>query len=77
MLPAQARADRAAAARNWLASLTLPPAIRTALAKLVDATGGEPMQLSATFTTAVTSIESHLDSPARLELDRLSRAIER
>jgi hypothetical protein len=77
MLPAPARAERAAAARTWLAGVALPTAIRSALAKLVDATAGDPAQLSAPLSAVMSAIDSFLDSASRLELERLSSALEK
>lgn len=74
MLPPSARAERASAARNWLAGVALPPAIRTALAKLADATSGDPGELSALLANAIAAVDAFLDAASRAELERLSRA---
>jgi hypothetical protein len=76
MLPAPARADRAAAARSWLAGVAVPAPIRTALTKLVDATAGEAAQLGVPLASATSAVDGYLDPPSRLELERLSRTIE-
>jgi hypothetical protein len=60
-----------------LAGVALPTAIRSALAKLVDATAGDPAQLSAPLSAVMSAIDSFLDSASRLELERLSSALEK
>jgi hypothetical protein len=76
LLPAAARVERASAAHNWLAGTALPAHVRALLTKLVDATGGEPAQLSAPLAAVVAAIDGYLDAPSRAELEALSRAIE-
>jgi len=76
MLPISARSERATAARNWLAGVTIPPAIRSTLVQLVDATGAEPSQLRAHLANAIAAVDAFLDAASRAELDRLSRAID-
>lgn len=71
MLPAAARAERASAARTWLASITLTAPIRTALAQLIEATAGEAAILEAPLASAIAAVEAHLDNPSRSELQRL------
>ena len=75
MLPGPARAERAAAARNWLAGVALPNSIRALLAKLVDATAGDSSQLGAPLSDAMAAVDSYLDPASRSELERLSRAL--
>jgi len=75
MLPAPPRAERAAAARNWLAGVALSNAIRASLAKLVEATSGDPIQLGGPLSEAMSAVDGYLDPASRSELERLSRAL--
>lgn len=75
MLPAPARAERAAAARNWLAGVALPNGIRTVLQKLVDATAGDPSQLGAPLSETMSAVDGYLDGTSRTELERLSHTL--
>lgn len=70
------RAARAASARAWLASLSLPAAMRIPLARLVDATGGDDRAALAAALDGVTAVTApHLDPAARSELADLSAAL--
>ena len=67
------RASRAAAARVWLASLALPPAIRAPVVKLIDATrAATRAQASAALVTVADAAASYLDGPALAELRSLA-----
>jgi hypothetical protein len=67
------RAARADAARTWLSSVALPAPVRTAIAKLVDATAGNDEKLVATALAKVTDVTAPvLSRGARSELDRLA-----
>jgi hypothetical protein len=66
------RAARADAARLWLTSVALPPAVRTAVLRLVDATAVADSPSVAAALAKVTEVTApHLDKGARSELDRL------
>jgi hypothetical protein len=71
------REERAGAAKNWLSTVTLPPQIRPALVRLVEASngGGAPTAAAVRGVIAVTA--SHLDKAALSELDQLAEALER
>jgi uncharacterized membrane protein len=73
-LPAVARAERAAGARGWLASVALPTAVRASLTRLADATGADRSEISPALTSMMAVIDSYLDAPSRSELARLERA---
>lgn len=67
------RVTRAAAARVWLASLALPPAIRTPVVKLIDATrAATRAQTGAALVTVAEAAASYLDGPALAELRSLA-----
>ena len=72
----EARAERAAHARNWLSTLVLPPNVRAALARLVDASAGEPMDAATAVGEVVHTTESFLDARARAELEQLAVALQ-
>ena len=66
----QARAD---SARAWLSSVALPAPVRSAVAKLVDASAGTDDRLIGTALAKVTDVTAPvLSKGARLELDRLA-----
>ena len=75
-LPAEQRAERAAAARHWMGALTLPAAVRHALEQLIDATARDDATALAVALSGVTEVTApHLDRKTRSELDRLTRAV--
>lgn len=69
------RAERAHAARAWLAGMALPANLRVPFARLLDATAAEPPALSAAFDGVVALVGDYLDPPARSELSQLSQAL--
>ena len=72
------RTSRAAAARVWLAGLTLPAATRTALSRLVDASGGDsPPAAAAAVRRVVGAASAQLDAASLAELGRIADALER
>ena len=75
-LSAQARTARAAGARVWCSTLTLPAAARIPLARVVDAsdTGGRP-QVAEALAVFAAMAGPHLDAPSRLELADLVAAL--
>ena len=73
-LPADARAERSAGARGWLANVALPTAVRASLIRLADATGGDLSEIGTALTNAKSAIDSYLDASSRAELGRLERA---
>jgi len=76
-LSAPVRATRAAAARQWLAALTLPAAMRLALVRLADATAAaDPVSVESALRAMLDAIDPTLDTLARQELATLIRAVE-
>ena len=73
-LPLPARAERSVGARGWLANVALPAAVRAAMTRLADATGGDPGTISAALTSMISAVDAYLDAPSRSELARLERA---
>jgi hypothetical protein len=76
-LPLAIRAERANHAKAWLSMLTLPAAIRPALARLVEASGEERTAVSPAIRNVMTVTSAFLDSSGRMELDKLAAALER
>ena len=77
-VPALDRGPRAAAARAWLAGLALPAATRTALSRLVDASGGDsPAGAAAAIRRVLGVASAQLDAASRAELERIADALER
>ena len=76
-LPAAVRRARAAAARGWLASLTLPASARQLLQRVIDATGADdPGALRAAWEATVTHVSPSLEPTSRAELRGLTAAAE-
>ena len=72
-LPAEERGVRAAAARTWLASLALPPSLRSPFARLVESSrGDDPAVARAALVTVADAAASYLDGPALAELRALA-----
>jgi hypothetical protein len=76
-LPLDARAVRSSAARGWLSNVALPATVRAPLTRLAEVTGGggEASDISTALASAITATSAYLDTAARLELDRLARAL--
>ncbi|MFN8582431.1 MAG: hypothetical protein U0163_15835 [Gemmatimonadaceae bacterium] len=75
-LTPSARRERAAAARAWCSTLSLPLPVRTALLRVIQATeSGDAALLKSSLSEVMVATEPLLDSPSRGELRRL--AIER
>jgi hypothetical protein len=73
MLAPPLRAARADAARIWLSSVTLPTPVRSAVAKLIDATAGNDGRAIGATLAKVTDVTAPmLSKGARSELDRLA-----
>jgi hypothetical protein len=70
------RADRAAHARFWLATLALPAGVRDAVSRLIDASAGDGRALAAATRAAAAAAAPQLDPAARLDLDRLAAALD-
>jgi hypothetical protein len=70
-LPAPARAARAAAGRQWLASLALPAAMRGPFTRLIDATAGagDRTVLSAALRAVMDAAAPALDAGSKNELE--------
>jgi hypothetical protein len=71
------RAERAASAKTWLSTLSLPAAIRTSLARLVEASGAEPPGIAPALRSVLAATTSRLDQASRAELGRLAESFER
>jgi hypothetical protein len=70
------RAERAAAARQWLGALSLPSTLRLALLQLLEATAdSDPVVLRAALGKVTDVTAPHLDRKARSEIDLLSRQL--
>jgi hypothetical protein len=71
------REERAGAAKNWLSTVTLPPQVKSALVKLVEASNVSRAAAAAAVRGAIAATGTHLDKAARAELDQLAAALER
>jgi len=75
-LPPAVRVARAGATRAWLATLSLPAALRIPCARLVDASAGDDADVLATALERVGALAAdQLDGAARAEMESLARAI--
>jgi hypothetical protein len=74
-LPQVARAERAGSAKGWLATITLPAAVRTSLARAIEASSGDPASLATGLRAVMAVTATHLDLGARSELSQLAAAL--
>ena len=75
-LSAPARVSRAAGARLWCSTLTLPAAARIPLARVVDASElGERVQLAEALAAFAAIAGPLIDAPSRAELGDLVTAL--
>jgi hypothetical protein len=74
-VPQTSRAERAGSARNWLATLVLPSAVRPALSRVADASATDQRSTAEALRTAMTVVAPFLDTRARSELDRLAATL--
>ena len=75
-LSAGAKASRAAGARVWCSTLTLPAAARIPLARVVDASErGEPGQMHEVLTAFAAIAGPLLDAASRAELADLATSL--
>jgi len=70
------RLERALHAKNWLATLALPATLRACLAKLVEASSGEPGGAAAAAAELTRLATGFLDARARAELEQLIAALQ-
>ena len=64
--------SRSAAARQWLSSLSLPPAIRTPLAQVADAVvSGNPATTAAALERMLAAVSRNIDEASAAELRAL------
>ena len=69
------RSPRAAGARAWLATLTLPAQVRAALVRLIDASLEDALGMHAALAGVIGTTATYLDGAARSELERLAQTI--
>jgi hypothetical protein len=69
--------ERAGAAKNWLSTVTLPPQVRPALVRLVEASNAGRAATAAAVRGVIAVTASHLDKAGLSELDQLAEALER
>jgi hypothetical protein len=70
-ISAETRADRAAHARTWLATLALPAPARGALQRSIEASTGHSRRAAEATSDVIKAIDAYLDPPSRLELAQL------
>ena len=74
-LPEETRVARANAARSGLAGMALPSAVRPALTRLVDASGGDALGLRPALRIVITITADYLDTAAISDLEKLAQAL--
>lgn len=70
-----ARAERATNAKTWLSSFTLPAAVRSAIARLIESTAGDAASVVDDLRAGVASARTYLDIQSQAELERLAKSI--
>jgi hypothetical protein len=75
-LSVEERQARAAAARRWLSSLSLPEPLKRAFNDLAGATERDGLGTSAQLRRVMEVTGSTLDGPARAEMERLAKELE-
>ena len=68
--------ERAGAAKHWLSTVTLPPQVRPALGRLVEASNSGRAATATAVRGVIAVTAPQLDKAARLELDQLAEALE-
>lgn len=68
--------ERAGAAKHWLSTVTLPPQVRPALVRLVEASNSGRAATATAVRGVIAVTAPQLDKAARLELDQLAEALE-
>lgn len=72
-----ARATRAAAAKSWFASLTLPAALRPPFARVLEASSGTSRAATAAAMRALlAAATTHLDEASRREMEGIAARLE-
>jgi hypothetical protein len=73
-LSAVQRAERATAAKAWLASLAVPARARPALVRALDATARDGEAIAAALNDLVNVVAQWLDEPSMAELRAVTAA---
>ena len=72
----EARAARAASAKSWLGTLTLPASVRTPIAKCIESSAtGSPAAVARDLAALSASCASYLDGASRAELEALAAGL--
>jgi hypothetical protein len=71
------RAERAASAKTWLSTLSLPAPTRSALSTLLDASGTDGNGVATAIRGVIAATTNRLDRASRTELERLAETFER
>jgi hypothetical protein len=75
LAPSQ-RAERATAARNWLAALALPAPVRGPLARAIEASAEDPAAMAAAMRSVMAVTANYLDLGARSEVAQLAGTLD-
>lgn len=71
------RVERAASAKNWLSTLSLPAGTRAALVALLDASGADGNGVATAVRGVIAATTNRLDRASRAELERLADSFEK
>jgi hypothetical protein len=75
-LTLELRAERAASAKTWLATLALPATTRSAIVALIEASGGDSAAVAPAIRGVLGATTNRLDRASRAELERLADQFE-
>ena len=76
-LTPEIRSERAASAKTWLSTLSLPASMRAALASLIEASGADGNGVATAVRAVITATTNRLDRASRAELERLAESFEK
>jgi hypothetical protein len=71
------RTERAAGAKTWLSTASLPTAIRPSLAHLIEVSGADRRTVVAALRAVVAATAAMLDARSHAELDQLIALLDR
>jgi hypothetical protein len=72
----EARSERAASAKSWLGTLTLPASVRAPIARCIESSAkGSPAVVARDLVALSAACASYLDGASRAELDALAAGL--
>lgn len=74
-LSAESRAERAASAKSWLASLAVPARVRPVMVRALEATARSPEEVAAVLADVIRAAGNALDAASREELRAVAASL--